>query len=70
MMPVKPFRCIDSTCASASKPALPAGLVALPSTCTSLTGPLTMYFEPGGYKKWKSLGIDKNYLPVWLQQAG
>lgn len=24
----------------------------------------------GGYQKWKSLGIDKNYLPVWLQQAG
>ncbi|PNH11043.1 Arylsulfatase [Tetrabaena socialis] len=24
----------------------------------------------GGYNKWKALGIDKSYLPVWLQGLG
>ncbi|KXZ50556.1 hypothetical protein GPECTOR_16g731 [Gonium pectorale] len=24
----------------------------------------------GGYAKWKRLGIDKSYLPVWLQELG
>lgn len=27
-------------------------------------------YLPGGYPKFVSQGLNKNYLPVWLQQAG
>ena len=32
--------------------------------------PLTVTFRPGGYPKFLSQGLNENYLPVWLQEAG
>ena len=38
--------------------------------CPRSPSPNAPSCSPGGYAKWKSLGIDQEYLPVWLQRLG